>query len=267
MKRIKLVALHCICADVFDETGEIMPGGEALNFSAHACEFDGIDVFLSGKIGNDDFGKCILDALKDKRINTDYIRVDKTLPTAHNRIYTTDDGDRYFKEDSWSGEIFENLFIDKSEEELLKDADVVFTHYAMPCFNQIIKLKKKYGFLVAVDFDVVRDFALLEKCAPVVDFLMISGDESVGQCFEEFSKKYDGLFNMTLGEQGSVTYHKGKEYRTPAVKVDKVVDTTGCGDSYHAGFVCSYLCDKDINKAMEKGAEIASHTLSHFGGF
>ncbi len=72
---------------------------------------------------------------------------------------------------------------------------------------------------------------------------------------------------MTLGARGSVTYHRGAEYRAEAVPVSEVVDTTGCGDSYHAGFVCKLLLGGNIEEAMKKGAEIASETLSHFGGF
>ena len=52
-----------------------------------------------------------------------------------------------------------------------------------------------------------------------------------------------------------------------AVKVDTVIDTTGCGDSYHAGFVCSYMLEKDIEKAMNLGSEIAAETLKYYGGF
>ena len=52
-----------------------------------------------------------------------------------------------------------------------------------------------------------------------------------------------------------------------AVKVDAVIDTTGCGDSYHAGFVCSYMLENDIEKAMRVGSEIAAETLKHYGGF
>ena len=51
------------------------------------------------------------------------------------------------------------------------------------------------------------------------------------------------------------------------MKVDTVIDTTGCGDSYHAGFVCSYILEKDIEKAMSVGSEIAAETLMHYGGF
>ena len=51
MKKIKLTALPCICADVFDGTDIIRPGGEALNFAAHASHFGAIDVTLLGIIG------------------------------------------------------------------------------------------------------------------------------------------------------------------------------------------------------------------------
>lgn len=38
-------------------------------------------------------------------------------------------------------------------------------------------------------------------------------------------------------------------------------------NSYHAGFVCSYMLDGDIKNAMGRGSEIAANTLSHYGGF
>ena len=37
--------------------------------------------------------------------------------------------------------------------------------------------------------------------------------------------------------------------------------------NYHAGFVCSYILEKDIEKAMSVGSEIAAETLMHYGGF
>ena len=42
---------------------------------------------------------------------------------------------------------------------------------------------------------------------------------------------------------------------------------SGCGDSCHAGFVCSYMLENDIEKAMRIGSEIAAETLKHYGGF
>lgn len=264
---MKLTALPCLCVDVFDGTDEIRPGGEALNFAVHASGFEEIDVTILGVIGNDEYGQAILESIKDKRIEKKYIRTDSNYVTANNRTYLTPEGDRYYKEDSWNGKILDHYKITGEEAEVIASSDVVFVHFWASCFEDVVELKKRYTFKLAVDFDVYRDFEYMEKYAPYIDFFMISGAEDLLHHFATFSQKYEGLFNMSLGEKGSVTYFKGTEYRVTAEKVEEVVDTTGCGDSYHAGFVCDYLLCGDIKEAMHTGAKIAAETLSHFGGF
>ena len=44
---INLVALPCLCVDVFDGTNEMRAGGEALNFATHASRFEEINVILT----------------------------------------------------------------------------------------------------------------------------------------------------------------------------------------------------------------------------
>ena len=83
--KIKLVALPCLCVDVFDGTNEMRPGGEALNFAAHASGFDEMEVTLLGAVGRDAYADCIMDSIADKRINIDYIRVESGMTTANNR--------------------------------------------------------------------------------------------------------------------------------------------------------------------------------------
>lgn len=264
---MKLTALPCLCADVFDGTGEIRPGGEALNFAAHACTFDHMEVTLLGVIGQDDYGQAILKAIADKRIETRYIRMDPQQTTANNYTYLTPEGDRYYKPDSWNGKILDDIRLTEEERAVIAGSDVVFIHFWASCFREVLDMKKQHGFRLAVDFDVYRDFAHMEQLAPDIDFFMISGEESLLHHFRRFSMQYDGLFNMSLGEKGSVTFFRGEEYRVQAEQVETVVDTTGCGDSYHAGFVCSYMQDGDIMKAMRAGSLIAAQTLSHYGGF
>ena len=77
----------------------------------------------------------------------------------------------------------------------------------------------------------------MERFAPHVDFFMISGSEELLPRFKELSNKYRCLFNVSLAERGSVTYFNGQEFKVQAVKVESIIDTTGCGDSYHAGLV------------------------------
>ncbi len=266
MKKINLAALPCICADVFDGTDIIRPGGEALNFAAHAAEFADVDVTLLGIVGRDKYADFIMDFLSHLNINTEYIRTDECFPTAQSRTYLTPDGDRYYKDNSWDGKILDNIVLNEREIKIITSADAVFIHSWASCFSQVIELRKKHSFKLAVDFSICRDFDYMKRYAPYIDFFLISGTEELLSQFGEMSEGYEGLFNMTLAERGSVTYHKGKMYRVSAVDVENVVDTTGCGDSYHAGFICEYMLSGDIIGAMNKGSEIASRTLSHFGG-
>lgn len=267
MKTIKLVALHCLCADVFDGSDEVRPGGEALNFAAHAAEFENMDITLLGAVGDDSYGKAVLDSVANKPIDITHVRIDEKQPTAHNVTYLTPQGDRYYKPDSWHGDILENFVLNREEEQILATADVVFIHFFASCFRQVLELKKQYGFKLAVDFDIYRNFEEMSTLAPYIDFFMISGEEELLYHFRDFSEKYDNYFNMSLGEKGSVTYYKGREYRVLAEPVEEIIDTTGCGDSYHAGFVCSLMAGSDIETAMHKGSQIAAETLAHLGGF
>ncbi len=267
MKKIRLTALPCLCADVFYGTDTIRPGGEALNFAAHASRFRDIDVTLLGVVGKDKYAEAIMEAISKLDIDKRHIRIDERYPTANNMTYLTESGDRYYKDDSWNGKILDNLVLNDTEIKVLSASDVVFVHFWASCFSQVIELKKTLGFKLAVDFDVYRDFSDMERYAPYVDFFMISGSEELLPRFKELSDKYHCLFNMSLAEHGSVTYFNGQEFRVQAVKVENIIDTTGCGDSYHAGFVCSYMLGNDIEKAMNVGSEIAAETLKHYGGF
>lgn len=264
---IKLCAMTTLCVDLFPESGEIRPGGEALNLAAVAENYPYMDISIIGAVGNDKYAKSILDSIKSKRIDTSYIHKDNDNPTATHKIYLTAKGDRYFKSDSWDGGAYEKFKLDEKDKNKIVESDIVFITYSSPNFFDVLKLRKKNNFKLAVDFNIERDFKSLEPILPFIDFFLISGEEKILETFKDLSLKYSGVFNVTLAENGSVTFKGGKEYRVLAKKVDKVIDTTGCGDSYHAGFLCSYLKDSDITKAMNEGSKTASETLSHIGGF
>ena len=96
-RKINLVALPCLCVDVFDGTDELRAGGEALNFAAHASKFDEFNVSILGAVGQDSYAKFIMDSISDKRIDVSHVRVEEDKVTANNRTYLTADGDRYYK--------------------------------------------------------------------------------------------------------------------------------------------------------------------------
>lgn len=263
---MKVMSAGCVCADVFEELGEIRPGGESLNFCGNICGFSDVECSLIGVVGSDQYAKAIREKISSYPINTEFLRTEPGT-TAHNRIYHTPDGDRYFLSSSWNGGVFDCFTLGKDEMEFLRTADIVHTHYDSPVFRQVLELRKCSDFLLAVDFNDYRNFDDWEEIVEYIDVFFISGSPEILGTLKRWSERYDGVFAATLAAEGSVAFYKGVEYRCSAVPVEKVVDTTGAGDSYQAGFMASYGADRDIQKAMRTGSCQAAQNIIRLGGF
>ena len=190
---INLVALPCLCVDVFDGTDELYAGGEALNFAVHASKFEEFNVSILGAVGQDSYAKFIMDSISDKRIDVSHVRVEKDKVTANNRTYLTADGDRYYKDDSWTGDIVDKMILNHDELEFIKKSDVVFVHFWAGCFGQIIDLKKNNNFRLAVDFVECRNFKEMEKYEP---YILARYLISLAQAFSSFYNE-----NKIIGEE------------------------------------------------------------------
>lgn len=137
---MNIIAMTCMCVDVFDDTGEIRPGGEALNFAAIASKYNHISVDLLGAIGDDDYGKAILKSIENKPINKEFIHIISGSATASHRIYLTEKGDRYFKDDSWNGGIHDTYLLSDSDKKRIASADVIFITFDSPNFDDVLEL-------------------------------------------------------------------------------------------------------------------------------
>ena len=71
---------------------------------------------------------------------------------------------------------------------------------------------------------------------------------------------------ITRGDQGSVVTVDGKTYTRRADPVPKVVDTTGAGDAYAAGYLYGLTHNQSIERCMNLASEVAAETISHMGG-
>lgn len=76
---------------------------------------------------------------------------------------------------------------------------------------------------------------------------------------------YDNLFVMTRSEKGSVIMHRGQNIVQPATTVDDIVDTTGAGDAYTAGFLYGYTQKKSLEECAKLGTFCATQVIQQVG--
>ena len=72
---------------------------------------------------------------------------------------------------------------------------------------------------------------------------------------------------VTLGADGALALSRGPRIACAAKPVSHVVDTTGAGDAFTAGFVCEYAHCRDVARSLELGTEVAASTLRHLSSF
>jgi sugar/nucleoside kinase (ribokinase family) len=73
------------------------------------------------------------------------------------------------------------------------------------------------------------------------------------------------LLVVTHGDKGAVAVTGGKSYSVPAERVEKVVDTTGAGDLFAAGFLAGQVQERSIEDSLRMGAIAAAEVITHYG--
>jgi sugar/nucleoside kinase (ribokinase family) len=74
-----------------------------------------------------------------------------------------------------------------------------------------------------------------------------------------------GLVGVTLGKEGYLAQDRGRLIRRPAYPV-AAVDTTGCGDVFHAGFIYGLIKGWTVDRSLDWGAWAASRVSLKLGG-
>ncbi len=86
--------------------------------------------------------------------------------------------------------------------------------------------------------------------------------------FDDTTKRladYDNLFAMTRSEKGSVIMHGDQNVVQAAIPVEEIVDTTGAGDAYTAGFLFGYTQKKSLEECAKLGTFCATQVIQQVG--
>jgi sugar/nucleoside kinase (ribokinase family) len=268
-------------------------GGAPANVAV-AVARNGVDASLACKVGNDDFGRFLLDTMKEQGVTVATPEMIDEAITTLAFVSLTPEGERSF---TFARKPGADMFL-KAEE--IKDEDIMasdiihagsLTLQKTPSRDATITaLRKGHEMGKLVSFDInyrpnlwngekEKAMESVESIFPYINMLKISDEETefVGgiENIHDFMEKNDiPLVVETLGGEGSRAFFNGKEVRAEGFKA-KVVDTTGAGDAFWGAFMACLLLqgvrkpadltDEILYKALRYGNASGSICVSNKG--
>jgi sugar/nucleoside kinase (ribokinase family) len=92
----------------------------------------------------------------------------------------------------------------------------------------------------------------------------LTGCGDLGDCIAALSNHVSTLV-ITRGAEGAVAVERGEQAAIAAAPVERIVDTTGAGDLFAAGFLAARCRGRPLAACLETGAIAAAEVISHFG--
>lgn len=240
---------------------EIQGGGPAADAAVCAARLGVSTAFISS-VGNDDAGKRILADLRADNVDVSAIRVRENCGSPISYCWVDDRGRRSV---AWTMNGLELLTAAEVPAEMIRGARVFHTEGHHPlAAAEAAKIAKEAGVLFALDAGTLNDSTVF--LAPLADILITSepfakaatGETAPEAAVEALRRKYPAakVIGATFGGRGSYFWVDGKVVAVPPIDVE-VIDTTGAGDSFHAGFEVAYAETGDVLYSARFGTVVA----------
>lgn len=237
----------------------------------------GLATRLIGSVGADRMGEVVLAALAEENVDVDAMQVHEGVRTSTSILPITRDGERPAFHAPGASLL---LALEPPFEAALGSR---FLHYGgaglHPRFDgdparDLLQRAKEHGTTVTCDLIAATSdtLAALEPILPFVDYFMptareaqdITSKANAAEAARVFLELGAGACVFKDGARGSLIFTRGGEKRIPAFAVD-VVDTTGCGDSYCAGFIAALSRGCDVEAACRFASGTAALVSTGLG--
>ena len=237
----------------------------------------GNKVGFIGKVSDDEFGGKYEDGLKNENVEFFYSKKKEKLPTGTCLILVTPDSERTMCTFlGTAGKISENDL----DSDAIKKSEIIFLEGYLwdegeprKAFDKAINSANKVAMSLSDQFCVDRHKPhFLELVKNKLDITFANEQEIVSliqaKNFDEvvsFSKKLDKLVVITRGDKGAIAI-QGEDVVDCGIQKDlKIVDLTGAGDLFAAGFLHGYVNKLSIKESLEKGTEMSSKVIQQIG--
>lgn len=256
-------------------------GGSAANTVAGVASFGGRSAFI-GKVAEDEFGRIFRHDITAAGVSfkTPAV-VDSGRSTSRSLILVTPDGQRTMN--TFLG-ISTDLDQGEVDPEVIQKSNIVYLEgylfdreEAKAAFRQAVDIANKAGRRVALtlsdSFCVDRHrnefLALIRSGIGILfanesEILSLYETKSFDEAVTQVGRD-TRLAVLTRSEKGSVVVSDGETIEISAEPISKVVDTTGAGDLYAAGFLFGLARDLDLESAGQLGSFAAAEIIGQMG--
>ena len=259
---------------------KVVAGGSVANTMSGIAYLKGSPSFI-GKINSDSFGEIYKKSLEDINVKFSYVHKNEDLSTGASIILITPDSERTMC--TYLG-ISSHLSENDINENNIRNNELIFLEGYLwdkgtseKMFKHTINIAKKNKVKITMSLSDIfcvnrhkEDFYNLLKND--LDIL-IGNENEINELTDKKNlldsinqlKKLNKLIVITRSEKGSLAIKDNEIINCNSEKVDEIVDLTGAGDLFAAGFLKEYLEKSDIKKCLMTGSMLASKIIQKIG--
>jgi len=255
---------------------ETIAGGSVANSIVGLSQLGNAVSFI-GKVSNDELGNKYEKSLINEKVKYFYKKKKESIPTGTCLILITPDSERTMC--TFLG--IAGKISDKDiDENAAKNSELIFLEGYLwdegkpkKAFDKAISMSKKTAMSLSDQFCVERHKkSFLGLVNNKLDITFSNEQEILSlieaKNFDEvisFGKKLGKLLVITRGKKGSIAIHENEVVECDSQKNLKIVDLTGAGDLFAAGFLHGHINSLSIKESLQKGTEMASKIIQKIG--
>ena len=237
----------------------------------------GNKVGFIGKVCDDDFGSKYEEGLQKENVNYFYSKKKEELPTGTCLVLITPDSERTMCTFLGTAGKINEKDVDINA---IKNSEIIFLEGYLwdegdpkKAFNKAIDNANKVAMSLSDQFCVDRHKPhFLDLVKNKLDITFANEQEIMSlidaKNFDEvikFSKELGKLLVLTRGEKGAIAIQGNNVVECDVKKDLKIVDLTGAGDLFAAGFLHGYVNNLSLNESLNKGTEMSSKIIQQIG--
>ena len=255
---------------------ETIAGGSVANSIVGLSQL-GNPVSFIGKINDDELGNKYEKSLTNEKVKYCYQKKKETIPTGTCLILITPDSERTMCTFlGIAGKVSDNDI----DENAVKNSELVFLEGYLwdegepkTAFDKAINLSKKTAMTLSDKFCVERHKKnFLDLVINKLDITFANEQEILSlidaKNFDEvisFAKQLRKLIIITRSDKGSIAIQKNEVVECNSKKDLRIVDLTGAGDLFAAGFLHGHVNNLSLKESLEKGTEMSSKIIQKIG--